>query len=232
MTQLEYVYLNKSQFDASCVDLLLASAPSLCTLDLIACQGLSDACLGKLATEPTGLKLIALHDCDGVTEQSLLAFIIHCPQLTSILFTGTVTDAALIAIAEHCGPRLRYLALDNVRCTSDAGLDALTRLCTHIESLRWASVGASMPALCCFLRAQTRLVELSLDYCKIDDSVLQSVAGAHGLRLDQLHLYATTGYTVEGLWSLARQCTALNEVSVEANSSLLSPTSCGWWRLL
>src|SRR5690606_37111088 len=98
------------------------------------CSGVSDASLERLAREATKLKVLGM-GWSGFFNASLLVVIAPGTQLTSLLYTGPVTDETLIRIAEHCGPQLRHLALTNVQCASDEGVNAMTRCCTNIESL-------------------------------------------------------------------------------------------------
>lgn len=229
--QLEDVYLEEAQFDDRCAALLCASAENLRTLQLVFCQGLTDNGLVAIAKKAAELELFGLRLGAGVSEAIIATFAAQCPRLTSIMFSNTMSVATLIAIAEHCGPRLQRLALSNVQCNSDAGIGELTVRCTNIESLRWESTGVSMPALSRFIGAQTRLCELSLGGCQIDGSVLQS-ATVHGARLKYLGLYDTIGYSEADLMIAAQLCTALEEVSVQESSALIPAMARRWWQVL
>jgi len=134
--------------------------PKLEMLNLGACTRISDSGVVALATRCTALKVLSLSftcvedaavsavamncplledltlwDCDGVTDESIIALVERCPKINYLQLQGTsITCAALVALAAGECP-LHDLGIEGCSHVSDAGVIAMVPKWRTVERL-------------------------------------------------------------------------------------------------
>ena len=95
--------------------IVAARCPSLRTLDVVVDDTVSDATLELIATRCRGLREVVVHAPGRdrpppVTDAGVIAVAEHCPRLESIVVSNrfNITDAAIRAISRHC-PNIREI---------------------------------------------------------------------------------------------------------------------------
>jgi hypothetical protein len=226
---LETVRIRRALVDEACLLELCNSASTLHHLALTDCAILPISSLETVAKACCKLRRLDLHAARSVAEVGSTAFLMHCAQLESISLTGSLTNVSLALIAQHCGARLRHLALNAVECSDDSALILLSERCHNIESLSLAISGVSSAALARAIAAQMNLCEVRLRCGVVDDTVLEAVATQHAT-LQHLDLSKATGFSVAALAKLARQCNCMQSVRVDLENALVTEAVCCFWR--
>lgn len=206
-----------------CVEQRCRVGPTVRQLGLQRCRGLTDAVLRRLAAAGCQhLTQLILHSQDQeVTDEGMIALISQCSHLHAICLAMEVGSAALIALAEHCGPQLRHLCLEGVVVGEADGAVALAQHCRQLKSLALVDCFlGSVEAMAAVIAAQEGLTALSLDYLEIGDPVLQAVSRHHA-SLTSLSLFRATDFTPSAAAELLQRCAQLAELSVTPDSALI-----------
>jgi hypothetical protein len=208
--------------DAS-LQILSNNASQLEILELdIQCQEFTPTAVIPLARRCSNLKMLDLTCGVGVNDAAVEAFALHCSRLEGLQLRGEFTAAALSAVAQHCGPRLRFLTLDMEQC-NPTGLNLIARHCQHLEELQLYNCGIrTRKPIIQLVSSLPRLRELLLDGSSVvTDEVLTAIA-THLSALVTLaicddrgrHTEAGALMLVTSLTQLRRFCIISNHISV------------------
>jgi hypothetical protein len=237
LTDLRLASMYECPVDNESLQVLCNHAAGLRFLQLdIDHQRFTPAAVVSLAERCNNLKALALTCGDGVNDAAVEAFALHCSRLEGLRLTGTFTAPSLPSlpsVAMHCGPRLRYLALD-MKNYYPTGLTAIAEHCQLLEELQLDS---------CDLRnggALIQQISSSLRYLRelliggstvVTDEVLIAIA-AHLPKLQHLGLQMDRGgYTEAGALALVTSLTQLQQFSIDTYyTSVFTPALRQRWQ--
>ena len=190
----------------------------------------TDAALLAVAEHCPELQVLSLGDCDhisdvsflrsnGISDDGVIALAQKCTALKTLrLCAIPVTDAALLAVAEHC-PELRVLSVGGCYHISDTGVIALVQRCAALKSLdlentRITDDAVSAAAKNCPYLEELHLGALECDFkWDVTDNALRTIA-KYLPKLQALHLDDRSGVSDAGVIELVRSCTALKTLDV------------------
>jgi ribonuclease HIII len=112
-------------------DIMLRRFSFVKTLNLKGCYLLS-----VVTAWPVKLTSVELSMCSNLTDAAVVAVAEHCAGLTSLSVAGckNLTDAAVVAVAEHCGG-LTSLNVSYCKNLTDAAVVAVAEHCAGLTSL-------------------------------------------------------------------------------------------------
>ena len=181
------------------------------------------------------LEVVELSDCNLLTDMSVIELVQHAEHLTALAITrhDHFTDAALDAIAEHSGERLRHLCLHQCESITDAGLHHISEACYQLEGLdfgSWDMEHITIPAIKALLQNNPLLQEVRLSWHEAADTLLETLAeSCPQLRyLDIMYLDGL--YSEVGVVALITSCTHLCTVVIHADCAVISEATDSIWQ--
>jgi F-box/leucine-rich repeat protein 2/20 len=156
-----------------------------------------------------------------ISDDGVIALAQKCTALKTLRLSGIpVTDAALLAVAEHC-PELRVLSVGDCDHISDAGVIALVQRCAALKSLDLENTRVTDDVVSAVAKNCPYLEEL--DLCAQDgdfeirrdvtDNALRTIA-KYLPKLQALRLEDRERISDAGVIELVRSCTALKTLNV------------------
>jgi hypothetical protein len=104
------------------------------TITATGCPLISNESVQLLASSlASNLRSVRFDGCPQLSDDAVLAIAEHCPLLERVAFTASVSDAAVVKLAESCA-ELRYVYLNKTQ-VGDAGLTALATHLVRLEQL-------------------------------------------------------------------------------------------------
>ncbi len=200
--------------------------PSLTSLNLNDCTGLSSEAIAGLAGACSDLRQLQISRCTHVSDSALASLLSTTPLLERLNVDGCskVGNEALLAACFNC-PLLRELHCWTVPLLSDETLECFVSAaagrsaCSALETLDLGECTAlTASALAAFFRVTPRLKSLDLTSCKLSDNVLLSISGAP--LLTHLSLSKCTGVTDAGIVAIADGCAQLVHLDLNSCSDL------------
>ena len=194
---------------------LARAAPRLTHVHLHWCHKISDDGLAGLLAERPAIEVLRLDRCARLTDASLHAVARYSGaslRVLSISHVHHMTEAGLLAIAQHC-PNLVYL---NVTCCdriTDVSLVPLLQRCTALRHLNARLAMVAAPSMVALTKATLPLESLNIIHLQNEyplDLLLQAVMTQ--THLQTLHLSLDNQLTTEVLLRLLQQHPALRHV--------------------
>jgi F-box/leucine-rich repeat protein 2/20 len=175
----------------------------------------SDHALQSIAEHCTGLQLLSLSWCGGITDAGLITISEHCPNMNylDISNCGKITDTTIISISAHC-TGLKSLNLERCNQITDDSIISISIHCTRLQSLNlencYQITNASIISISTHC---TGLLSLNLGCCdQISDACIISISthctGIQSLILDCCKI------TDASVISISENCTGLKELNV------------------
>lgn len=139
-TQLQVLVVSgcKSLTDDAFAALVRASEQSLVEIRAVKCPLLTDSALECVSTHQSqSIARIDFSHCRLLTSFGMEALAQRCTKLRSIGLKGCpkANDAAVVALATHCGANLHELFVGGGGNVGDSGLQALASHCANLEAL-------------------------------------------------------------------------------------------------
>ena len=181
------------------------------------------------------LEVVELSDCNLLTDMSVIELVQHADHLTALAITrhDHFTDAALEAIAEHSGERLRHLCLHQCESITDAGLHHISEACHHLEGLdfgSWDMEHISTATIKALLQNNPLLQEVRLSSHEAADTLLETLAKSCP-QLSYLDIMYLDGFYSEvGVVALITSCTHLRTVVIHADCAVISEATESIWQ--
>lgn len=175
--QLQKLKLSGADLNKNCAQ-LGTHLRTLVELDLFSCQ-VSDEFIEAIAPNLTGLKILSLRSCSGLTDRSLTALapylhhleVLHLPQI------GPFTDAAIRSLSQSLR-RLTTLSLEGLVNLSDATLIDILGPLAGLRFLNLAGcVGLTDEFIIKMDKKFAFLTHLDLSSCKLSHESLIMLAG-------------------------------------------------------
>jgi hypothetical protein len=198
--------------DASLIA-LAAGCPLFSTLDLENSANVTDVGIAAVARN-RALTALWIDNCDNPTDESLRIAAENCPLLEDVYIGWGVhfTDAALIALGQHCR-NLRILNVSNLRITH-VGIGAVAAGCPLLEDLSvvWCrEIGSAIEAIargCPCLR--------KLDMTGVEQVPIQTVLALAECcpLLEDVSLCDYTDIDDEKITALVRGCPLLTSLDI------------------
>jgi len=156
LRQLERLDLSSSQLDASGLDWLLTTSPSLTALDMSDCDSLEEEAVSELVRRPAGrIRALSVARCAQLTGRMSVAVLCRLcgANLTELDASGyEMLDAAVIDSISLACPALRTVRLSESDGIGNAEAAQLARRCPELRSvdLSWCNcVGTDALASLC-----------------------------------------------------------------------------------
>ena len=173
------------------------------------------------------LEAVQLTNCHHITDVSVLELVQHAKHLSALALScnRNFTDAALEAVAVHCGERLRHLCLEGCYTITDAGLTHISEACHNLEGF---ALGCdpmdnhSIAAVQALLHNNPFLQEVSLAV-EEDADVLLTTLATSCPQLRHLDISCLDGYTEVGIMAIMSGCFRLRTVVIASDCSVLNP---------
>jgi hypothetical protein len=223
---LSFVRLYYAGTDSTALQALSTHAERLTWLCLWGCVGVDPSELVVVARGCRALQGLELQFSgpEGQNDAAVEAFVAAAPHLDAVALGGNFTQAALHAVATHCGSRLRHFYIEELEDFTDASRETLAEKCTTLETLGirecWDATDANAVRKR-LIAAQKGLRCLDLVSTDIDDGYFDSIA-KHCLHLEVLLLHSTTGYMAAGVLRLINACPRIRHVSIENDHSIIN----------
>ena len=185
--------LNISRFFDKLTDESLQSVATHCRfiehLNIEYCFAVSDAAIRRVAESCLNLQFVDL-SWTKITDDSVVSFCKHCPQLKVILLNGCdlLTEAAIFAIAERL-PGLTRIGLSEFLALTTTTVEKLVLACRDLEHISLGSFANS----------------------NIGNATLEKIA-EHCSKLKELWVANCHDVTWEGLAAVAKTCVNLRTV--------------------
>ena len=191
--------------------------PSLTMLSLNRCANITDRGLEPLADNCPQLQELDLSG-PGITDVGLINVVSRCTGIEVLFLKGCtgITQHSITAIANHL-PRLSSLAIGGKRCTEALGDEAISELVTHnpmltsldiAHCLRVTDFGVAKIAYHCHA-----IRELNIASCPITGEAILRLAGA-SIALESLNVSGCESITVPSLVQLVRNCRFLTLIAL------------------
>ena len=199
-------------------------------------SNITDAAFSSLVHSCPLLEAMHLSDCSLLTDVSVLELVQHAKHLSALLLgeNDNFTDAALEAIAEHCGERLRHLYFDDCSTITDAGLKHISEACHQLQGLGFGNGvdwnHLSIAAIQAVLRSNPLLQEVRLQWEEEDADVLLTTLAKSCPQLRHLDIYRLRRYTEVGIMTVMTACSRLRTVFTKCSCSLISPLAQRLWQ--
>ena len=208
------------------------------TLRVIALDfsNITDAAFSSLVHSCPMLEVVHLSDCSLLTDVSVLELVQHAKHLSALLIgeNDNFTDAALEAIAAHCGERLRHLYFADCSTITDAGLKHISEACHQLQGLAFDSnvdwSHLSIAAIQAVLRSNPLLQEVRLQWEVEDADVLLTTLAESCPQLHHLNIYGLSDYTEVGVMAVMTACSRLRTVVVDPDCTVINPLAQCLWR--
>ncbi|CAI5525067.1 unnamed protein product, partial [Closterium sp. Naga37s-1] len=239
-SRLEHLNLEFAQ-PITDTDLLLLAGKPLVSLNLNACQQVTDQGVTTAAKLLPNLRSFSLYWNLKVTDSGVKQVVLRCSSLQSLNLSGckNITDTSLRFIADSL-PHLKSLNLTRCVQATDKGLENITAGCFHLEELllyalssftddSLATIGhlshLRVLDLCGMkhltdtglegIARCTHLVSLNLSWCVLitDQGLIQVASSCHHIEL--LSLHGIRGVTDAAMAALSASCrTSLHTLDV------------------
>ena len=198
---------------------------------------ITDAMLSSLVHSCPLLEVVDLGDCELLTDVSVIELVQHAKHISalSLSCSRNFSDAALEAIAMHCGERLKHLCLYGCESVTDAGIYRISEAC---HSLLGLGIGGrymdhiTTPAIQALLQSNPFLQEVSLgcaddqeDVHVMFQTLAESCPCLHYLDINEL-----MGCTESDILLISRSCTQLRTVVVDPDCTVVNPLSLHLWQ--
>ena len=179
------------------------------------------------------LEVVLLSECTQLTDVSIIELVQHAKHLTALYLSSNsnFTDAALEAIAVHCGERLRHLCVDYCESITDAGLHHISERCHGLLGLGIyiSEMGPiTTAAIQELLRVNPLLQEVGMEGIHDADAMLLTLA-ENCSQLRYLDIYTLEGYTEIGTSAIFRSCTQLRTVKINLGCTVINPFARYLW---
>jgi hypothetical protein len=165
---------------------------------------------------------------DGV----LKGFVKAATQLRALFLDGDeLTSAQLSIVATHCGNRLRRLHIGpGLAMNAQRGFLELAKHCTALEFLRCSCEAehSDYSEFLQLIKAQKGLLSIDCSELTISDAYLATLADSC-VKLREITLTGTTGYTVAGLMRLIDGCKCLRRVQVRVDDPVITEIARQMW---
>ena len=206
---------------------------TLRVLILLNSQQLTDAMFYNIAHTCAQLELVAFCSCPLLTDASLVELALHAKRL-SVLYLGANTnfsDAALEAIAVHCGEHLKHVGINGCGRITNAGFNRINERCHQLEGMHIGLMEQiSTAAVASVLRVNPLLREVTLgSYSEEEGDVLLTVISTCCPLLEYLDLYELKGYTEAGVFAVIEACPQLRTLVVDPDNPVITPESRLQW---
>ena len=220
-TSLRSLTLTSGSLTDSAVAAMVRVHAGLVELNFACQEKLTDVALCAIAKHLPKLELldVSFLRSNGISDDGVIALAQKCTALKTLrLCAIPVTDAALLAVAEHC-PELRVLSVGGCYHISDTGVIALVQRCAALKSLdlentRITDDAVSAAAKNCPYLEELHLGALECDFkWDVTDNALRTIA-KYLPKLQALHLDDRSGVSDAGVIELVRSCTALKTLDV------------------
>ena len=220
-TSLRSLTLTSGSLTDSAVAAMVRVHAGLVELNFACQEKLTDVALCAIAKHLPKLELldVSFLRSNGISDDGVIALAQKCTALKTLRLCGIpVTDAALLAVAEHC-PELRVLSVGGCYHISDTGVIALVQRCAALKSLdlentRITDDAVSAAAKNCPYLEELHLGALECDFkWDVTDNALRTIA-KYLPKLQALHLDDRSGVSDAGVIELVRSCTALKTLDV------------------
>ena len=223
-TSLRSLTLTSGSLTDSAVAAMARVHAGLVELDFAYQHKLTDVALCAIAKHLPKLELLNLSYAGAgdneISDGGVIALAQKCTALKTLLLCGIpVTDAALLAVAEHC-PELQVLTVDDCEDISDTGVIALVQRCAALKSLDLENTCVTDDAVSAAAKNCPYLEALYLGTCEgsdfrrnVTDNALRTIA-KYLPKLQVLHLDDRSCVSDAGVIELVRSCTALKTLDV------------------
>ena len=180
------------------------------------------------------LEAVQLTNCRLLTDVSVLVLVQHAKHLSALALScnRSFTDAALEAVAVHCGERLRHLCLEGCYTITDAGLTHISEACHHLEGFAFCSDHLDhvpVTAVQALLHNNPFLQEVRIARGK-DAVVLLTTLAASCPQLRYLDISCLDGYTEVGIMAIMSACPRLRTVMIDSEDSVINPLAQCLWK--
>jgi hypothetical protein len=122
---------------------------------------------------------VSLHQCSSITDAAVLALAEHCASIQNIDLTNcsSITDAAVLALAVHCAG-IQIISLNGCRNITDAAVLALAEHCAGIQTIYLTNCSSITDAAVLALAEHCAGIQtIYLDGCsKIPDAAVLALA--------------------------------------------------------
>ena len=185
-------------------------SPSLRVIVLFGCY-IKDTLFCSLVHSCPLLEVVRLADCPLLTEVNIIELVQHAKHLNALYLSENrnFTDAALEAIAVHCGERLKHLCLYYCESVTNTGLQHLSKYCHQLEGLGigfFRNEHIATAAIQTILYTNPLLQEVTIAWDKDADTLLEALA-ENCTQLRYLDISLLHGYTVEGVSAIISSST-------------------------
>ena len=220
-TSLRSLALTSGSLTDSAVAAMVRVHAGLVKLNFACQHKLTDVALCAIAKHLPKLELLNVNfpRNNGISDGGVIALAQKCTALKKLRLCGIpVTDAALLAVAEHC-PELRVLSVGDCDHISDTGVIALVQRCAALKSLDLENTCVTDDAVSAAAKNCSYLEELNLGALErgfkrnVTDNALRTIA-KYLPKLQALNLDDRSLVSDAGVIELVRSCTALKTLNV------------------
>ena len=200
----------------------------------VSTTNITDAMVCSLVHSCPLLEVVRFENCTQLTDVSIIELVQHAKHLCS-LFLGdnrNITDAAMEAIAEHCGERLKHLCLYGCDSITDNGLNILGKACHQLEGLGTSGDHFSTAAVKALLCHNPHLQEVSLCWYERQRGVnaLLTALAISCPQLRYLDMSGLNGYTKACIMSIMPACTNLKEIYTDPECTIINNVVKRLWQ--